>query len=148
MSTRCHIIVKENNKETFIYHHHNGYPSGVGAKLESLLAECEHISDFNNLVDRITFIDRGYEVDDGIHGDEEFLYTITLDENLCTLKCEEYPEKLFVFEEVYKVNKYNKEDIMKIYKIFEEAGLIKGDLCFDPEHFIETVVIEKLKQNG
>jgi len=146
MSTRCHIIVKENNKETFIYHHHDGYPSGVGAELEGLLAKCEHANDFNDLVDRIELLGGGYEIDEGIHGDEEFIYTITVDNNSCILKCEEYPDELIVYEKKYGKNKYNKEEILKIYKIFEEHGIIRNDLCFDPEHFIETVVIEQLNR--
>ena len=145
MSTRCHIIVKEDNRETFIYHHCDGYPSGVGAELEELLAECERDNNFNNLVDKIVDIDGGYIVDEGIHGDEDFIYTITLNNNSCILKCDKvYPNEGTVYEKEYKGVKYDKDMVMKIFKVFDEHGLIKDDLCFDPEHFIETVIIKQL----
>lgn len=34
------------------------------------------------------------------------------------------------------------EVLMKVFRIFDSHGLIKNDLCFDPEHFMETVVLE------
>jgi len=151
MSTRCHIIVKNNNRETFIYHHCDGYPSGVGAELEELLSECERDNNFNNLVDKITDIDGGYVVDGGIHGDEDFIYTITLNNNSCILKCEKvYPGNELIYEKTYKKLKYDKDTVLEIFKIFDAAGLIRDDLSFDPEHFIETVILEKLnkKENG
>ena len=30
--------------------------------------------------------------------------------------------------------------LMKVFRIFDKHGLIRDDLCFDPEHFMETVV--------
>ena len=106
----------------------------------------QYCSDYNDLVDRIELLGEGYEIDGGIHGDEEFIYTITVNNNSCILKCEEYPDELIVYEKKYGKSKYNKEEILKIYKIFEEHGIIRNDLCFDPEHFIETVVIEQLNR--
>jgi len=32
------------------------------------------------------------------------------------------------------------ELLMKVFRIFDKHGLIRDDLCFDPEHFMETVV--------
>ena len=32
--------------------------------------------------------------------------------------------------------------LMKVFHIFDKHGLIRDDLCFDPEHFMETVVRE------
>lgn len=32
------------------------------------------------------------------------------------------------------------ELLMHAFKMFDEHGLIKDDLCFDPEHFIDTVI--------
>ena len=34
------------------------------------------------------------------------------------------------------------ELLMKVFRIFDKHGLIRDDLCFDPEHFMETVVKE------
>ena len=147
MSTRCHIIVKENNKETFIYHHHDGYPSGVGAELEGLLAKCEHANDFNDLAHRIELLGGEYEIDGGIHGDEDFIYTIIVNNDSCILRCDQsYPNKMLVYEQTYKKSKYNKEELLKIYNMFDKYGLIRDDLSFDPEHFIETVIMEQLNK--
>lgn len=33
--------------------------------------------------------------------------------------------------------------LLKIFWMFDKHGLIKEDLCFDPEHFMETVIREK-----
>ena len=147
MSTRCNIIVKNKDKETYLYHHCDGYPEGVGADLEDLLSRCERDNDFENLVDKVLDIDGGYITTHGIHGDIEYLYTITLDSDSCILKCEDDSDRL-IYERRYNADttKCKKEEILKIYKIFEEHGLIKDDLCFDPEHFIETVVIEQLNK--
>ena len=35
--------------------------------------------------------------------------------------------------------------ILKVFRLFDEHGLIRDDLCFDPEHFIRTVIMEQLK---
>ena len=32
--------------------------------------------------------------------------------------------------------------ILKAFWMFEQRGLIKEDLCFDPEHFIKTIIME------
>ena len=37
MSTRCHIFIKQAEKEIPMYHHHDGYPDGVGAELKDIL---------------------------------------------------------------------------------------------------------------
>ena len=34
------------------------------------------------------------------------------------------------------------ELLMKVFRVFDKHGLIRDDLCFDPEHFMETVVRE------
>lgn len=35
--------------------------------------------------------------------------------------------------------------LLKVFNMFEEHGLIKDDLSFDPEHFIRTVIIPNFK---
>ena len=32
------------------------------------------------------------------------------------------------------------ELLLKVFRLFDEHGLIRDDLCFDPEHFMETVI--------
>lgn len=34
------------------------------------------------------------------------------------------------------------QTLLKVFRIFDKHGLIRDDLCFDPEHFMETVVRE------
>lgn len=34
------------------------------------------------------------------------------------------------------------DTLLKVFKMFEEHGLIKDGLSFDPEHFMETVIME------
>ena len=36
------------------------------------------------------------------------------------------------------------ETMLKLFWFFDKHGLIKEDLCFDPEHFMETVAEEFL----
>ena len=45
---------------------------------------------------------------------------------------------------VWGVNHPSVEVIMKIFKIFDKHGLLKDDLCFDPEHYIRTRLINEL----
>jgi hypothetical protein len=33
------------------------------------------------------------------------------------------------------------ETLLKAFHMFDEHGLLKGDLCFDPQHFMETVIL-------
>lgn len=35
--------------------------------------------------------------------------------------------------------------VLEIFRIFDKHGLFRDDLCFEPEHFIETVVVPELK---
>lgn len=117
MSTRCHIIIRDesNNFECRIYHHFDGYPEGVGADLKKYLSQREtnwfgtYIA--NDLIKgKITTEtmnglkpDMGYEVTFGIHGDEEFVYIIDCDEQ--TLKCYsmEWDETLKEIEKAERV---------------------------------------------
>ena len=90
MSTRCHVIVKGSENEpqdqwAYIYHHHDGYPEGVGKDLGKAFEEkiksnvLGHKYTWENVIEIITNIDDEYEVDNGIHGDEEYLYVVTLE---------------------------------------------------------------------
>lgn len=37
MSTRCNIIIKDGAERIYLYHHHDGYPMGVGTELQDYL---------------------------------------------------------------------------------------------------------------
>jgi len=40
------------------------------------------------------------------------------------------------------------EDLLTIFKVFNKHGLIREDLCFDAEHFMETVAVPELHRLG
>jgi hypothetical protein len=40
-------------------------------------------------------------------------------------------------------NRPSVETLLQAFWMFDHHGLIKDDLCFDPEHFMETVIREK-----
>lgn len=90
MSTRSNIIVMsvEEDKATYLYHHCDGYPEGVGAHLVARYKNlCDEIGgepSFQAVVDRIT-ADSDYEHTDGVHSDIEYLYIVRTDgaEVLC-----------------------------------------------------------------
>lgn len=82
MSTRCNILVKEKGyRDIILYHHHDGYPEGVGADLLERFAELFSKKEyfiFAIVLANKLIMDREdeYEVTNCIHGDIEYLYTI------------------------------------------------------------------------
>ena len=86
MSTRCNVIVKENDGKFFqLYHHHDGYPEGVGADLEEYIEQMddECLVDGKKFVDFLCDPKRDDEYEyEGInvcpHSDIEYLYIIDL----------------------------------------------------------------------
>lgn len=88
MSTRCNVVItKKGKKDVILYHHHDGYPDGVGADLEKYLANksFKTPSSCGNFL--VGIEDDEYEKTVCLHGDIEYLYTIDLDAN--TIKCQE-----------------------------------------------------------
>lgn len=92
MSTRCHIVVRGSKCEPsvnweYIYHHYDGYPDGVGSEIGEAFEKTlkangsgrKYSSD--DIVKIITGIDYEYEVDDGFHLDEEYVYVVTIDDD-------------------------------------------------------------------
>lgn len=81
MSTRCNIIIKDKYNEFWLYHHHDGYPEGVGAdltkRMNSAFEKDLDLSDVVNML--IKDIDDEYEITTGEHGDIEYLYKIDVD---------------------------------------------------------------------
>ena len=89
MSTRCNIILldEKHNRRIFLYHHHDGYPQGVGADLAHYVSEWNklylyEIEDYaNRLIKGMESpfygnIDNGYRLTPCVHSDIEFLYII------------------------------------------------------------------------
>ena len=93
MSTRATIkIIQEEWKPVRLYHHSDGYPSGVGRDLKRYLSKFSKRRKTwdmwviaSELVGGKVINDNGYEYTDDQHGDEEYAYLIDCDEK--TLKC-------------------------------------------------------------
>lgn len=89
MSTRCNIILQDDNaaKRIYLYHHHDGYPEGVGSDLAHYIAEWNKLYFYaieeyaNRLIkgEQSPFyekVDDEYRLTRGLHGDIEFLYIL------------------------------------------------------------------------
>lgn len=107
MSTRCHIFIKQAEKEIPMYHHHDGYPDGVGVELKDILkalSESGKLS-FAEIVTGILLYDDEYEVEPCrcIHGDEEYIYYIDVGDTSVRLTCKDYITKEYLpdFEFIY-----------------------------------------------
>lgn len=104
MSTRAHIRIKDGDEQIMLYHHHDGYPEGVGRDLKKFLQEnCQNYWDACEIANGLVKggikhehkglysgnvevrADDEYEITTCIHGDEEFIYVIDCDKK--ELKC-------------------------------------------------------------
>lgn len=101
MSTRCNIVIKEGRRKSYIYHHCDGYPSGVGALVHSYLKDLYNWYQYhimNDLIkDGIQYrdsegvlqVDNEYRWTDGLHGDIDYVYVIDCKNR--TLTCYKRP---------------------------------------------------------
>ena len=87
MSTRCNIIIKDRyNEKAILYHHHDGYPEGVGHDLRGFLDKKFQGYWFpwamglaNSMVkNKCGMHDEEYEFASTIATDIEFLYVVNL----------------------------------------------------------------------
>lgn len=104
MSTRAHIRIKDGDEQIMLYHHHDGYPEGVGRDLKKFLREnCQNYWDACEIANGLVKggikhehkglysgkvevrADDEYEIATCIHGDEDYIYII--DCRAKTLKC-------------------------------------------------------------
>lgn len=88
MSTRCNVLVRYNNNSDYMhqyYHHHDGYPEGVGAVLDAFITTAQVTAKSKESIDLVfkmlltaegDFEDEGYN--EGLHGDIEFLWFVDL----------------------------------------------------------------------
>lgn len=77
MSTRANILVIDKfGRKYNIYHHHDGYLSGVGLDLYRRLRELKNISAEGFVNRLVKDPDDEYDITFGVHGDEEFFYEI------------------------------------------------------------------------
>lgn len=88
MATRSNIVIRNGNSTDYaqLYHHWDGYPTGVG---EELLTNFNSLSNFDNvheLAQHINNIDDSYRIETcGLAADIEFLYV--LDIQTKTISC-------------------------------------------------------------
>lgn len=81
MSTRAHVIIKKKGEEdVYAYHHCDGYPDGVGEDLKRFIIDEGTAAKPKLTAKLLNEWDDSFEIDDGIHGDEEYIYVIDLDE--------------------------------------------------------------------
>lgn len=82
MSTRCNIVVRDSKRQYILYHHHDGYPEGVGIDLWNRFSDklgntrYDAINVVNELLKDKE--DDDYELTHGLHSDIEYLYEIDL----------------------------------------------------------------------
>ena len=75
MSTRCNIIVRGFGQSFTLYHHHDGYPEGVGVDLKKRLAgNSFYAAGFANRL--IKDPNDEYEIAGGLSSDIEYLYIV------------------------------------------------------------------------
>lgn len=100
MSTRCNIIVKDDKgNRIYLYHHHDGYPEGVGTDLKfwaksakwGVYRHYAH-SVANSLLKGLHspfygYEDKDYELTSGLHGDIDYFYIVKLYSNADPDKC-------------------------------------------------------------
>lgn len=95
MSTRCNIIIKDRgDRRIYLYHHHDGYPEGVGSDLKKYLSQFQDWQFrqhgawkfANDLVkNKAGLDDDKYEVSMGLHSDIDYCYVINCSAG--TLRC-------------------------------------------------------------
>lgn len=91
MSTRANIKIVEGEKVTWLYHHHDGYPTYLGAFLMwRLYNKLNNQNCYLNTYDIVNGlikdkVDDEFEYTSEMHGDIEYLYVIDVDKR--TLKC-------------------------------------------------------------
>lgn len=83
MSTRCNVIVKTKFDKIWLYHHHDGYPEGVGQDLINRFKDKFEKTGqiwWSDIINELVKDQNDeYEVTNGEHGDIEYLYTIDCD---------------------------------------------------------------------
>lgn len=87
MSTRANVVIKQGEHAATLYHHHDGYPSGVGADLCSYINEILEREDADEIMKSPKSLakylegidDDEYEIEYSLSGDIEFLYIVNLD---------------------------------------------------------------------
>lgn len=105
MSTRATIRLKEGENIVNLYHHHDGYPEGVGEDLKQRLNNDKGYWDMHSFANLLIKDNTDeYELTYGQHGDEIYAYLIDFDTK--TITCYKvgwhvYEWKNIVFQETF-----------------------------------------------
>ena len=105
MSTRATIRLKEGENIVNLYHHHDGYPEGVGDDLKNRLNNDKKYWDMYSFATLLIKDNNDeYELTCGQHGDEAYAYLIDFDTK--TITCykvgwDEFEWKNIVFQESF-----------------------------------------------
>jgi hypothetical protein len=117
MSTRCNIEIIEEGKSVWLYHHHDGYPQGVGFDLmkrfnDSMKKETLYLDTVANKLVKDPQDD--YEITTGEHGDIEYKYVIDCDNSriICYSVKHTYNDDIDVCSTSY--------DFVNLQKLYEE----------------------------
>lgn len=150
MSTRCHIVVKQDGIERFLYHHCDGYPEGVGEDLVKILEKCpDH--DWETIFQYAFEYDCSYEEDFGIHGDEEYLYYIITNTEKATLMCFETDGskiRKMIFSKTFSRTQVDRSDLKNKYNDLNYKTKEEKDAFLDGVDWVENdpsqILIEKI----
>ena len=89
MSTRCNIRVYDyrDKSSLWIYHHHDGYPAGVGKELEQFLSTGgNRLLSPNNMFKALCYIyGEEYKATSCRHGDISYMYDIEINDEKTVL---------------------------------------------------------------
>ena len=151
MSTRCNIIIKDGAERIYLYHHHDGYPMGVGTELQhylqhkwgqSRMTSWYGTSIANDLVKghinepmaQEPHKDNEYEITYGLHDDVEYIYVINCKAK--TIRCyaitryDDYEDYLILWSKVFtrkhlvNIPTYEERDTwLKDYEAREKASM-------------------------
>lgn len=119
MSTRCEVLIQTQDGEQHkYYHHHDGYPWGVGWDLTQKIMQYPKRFSSENMLRTILTHDYEPEALTVEHGDSEFFYYIKSTENGITLKYAE--RKPYNFEPDWKWKEDNKMFFMRYVSHLDE----------------------------
>lgn len=145
MSTRATIRLKEKDNVVNLYHHHDGYPKGVGAVLK------DRLNNDNSYWDMYSFAtnlikDRKYdeyELTFGQHGDEEYAYLVDFDTKTITcydIGWDERDWKNIVFQESF--DKYKRAYLGVTW---DKSDLLSCKIAFKILYLYKNTPLEELE---
>ena len=102
MATRANVVIRSTGRTYWLYHHWDGYPSYLGAKLgDFLMGNKDGIDSIaTQLIKGVALEDDGFELTNFRHLDIEWLYEVNLEQ-----------KKMLVYR-TYPFDGFQKADLM------------------------------------